>query len=68
MWNIQKVGTDEPICKTDIEADYVENKCMDTKVGWWWDELGNWGCSVHSTMCKTTNNVNIKNNVNINIM
>lgn len=41
MWNIQKVGTDKPICKTDIEADYVENKCMDTKVGWWWDELGN---------------------------
>ena len=29
---IQKNGTDEPICKAEIETD-VENKCMDTKGG-----------------------------------
>ena len=54
MWNIEKLGIDEPICKTEIETG-VENKCMDTKVAWWWDELGNWGQCVYSTMCKTDN-------------
>ena len=54
MWNIEKNGIDEPICKTEIETG-VENKCMHTKVAWWWDELGNWGQCVYSTMCKTDN-------------
>ena len=41
----QKNGTDEPVCRAEIETD-VENKRMDTKGGkqqggwWWWDELG----------------------------
>ena len=45
---IQKNGTDEPVCKAEIDTD-VENKPMDTKGGkwwggwwWWWDELGDW--------------------------
>ena len=44
----QKNGTDEPVCRAEIETD-VEDKCMDTKGGkrggaWWWqlDELGDW--------------------------
>ena len=45
----QKNGTDEPVCKAEIDTD-VENKHMDTKRGkqghgwwwWWWDELGDW--------------------------
>ena len=39
---IQKNGTDEPVCKAEIETD-VENKQMDTKGGKGrWDELGDW--------------------------
>ena len=43
----QKNGTDEPVCRAEIETD-VENKRMDTKGGseggwgWWCDELGDW--------------------------
>ena len=44
----QKYGTDEPVCRAEVETD-VENKRMDTKggkvAGWWglwWDELGDW--------------------------
>ena len=42
---IQKNGTEEPICKAEIETE-VENKRMDTK-GWGekgkgWDKLGVW--------------------------
>ena len=41
---IQKNGTDEPICRTGIEAQtYVENKCMDTKWGGVWEEIGRLG-------------------------
>ena len=45
---IQKNGTEEPVCKAEIDTD-VENIHMDTKGGkqgwgwvWWWDELGDW--------------------------
>ena len=31
MWNLEN-GTDEPVCKAEIETD-VENKRMDTKGG-----------------------------------
>ena len=51
-WDIEKIGIDEPICQTEIETD-AENKCVDTKVALWWDELGNWGRCVCSTVCKT---------------
>ena len=42
---IEKNGTDEPVCKAEIET-HVENKHIDTKggkrQGWWWwcDDLG----------------------------
>ena len=43
----QKNGTDELVCRAEIDTD-VENKRMDTKGGkwrgwWWWcDELEDW--------------------------
>ena len=41
MWNLEN-GTDEPICKAEIDTD-IEKKCMDTKRGkGGWDELGDW--------------------------
>ena len=43
MWNLEN-GTDELVCRAEIDTD-VDNKHMDTKGGkwwWWWDELGDW--------------------------
>ena len=28
MWNLEKNGTDEPICKAEMKTE-VENKCVD---------------------------------------
>ena len=47
---IQKNGTDEPVCKAEIEAQMQRTNLWtsrwENRVGggwwWWWDELGEW--------------------------
>ena len=53
---IQKKGTDEPVCRAEVETD-LENKCMDTKGGKprWGGDGGvlNWviGIDMYTLMC-----------------
>ena len=53
---IRKNGTDEPVCKAEIDTD-VKNKFMDTKHGkpWWGGDGGvlNWaiGIDMYTLMC-----------------
>ena len=47
-YGIQKNGTDEPICKAEIETQMWRTNVWTPRVGklgrgwWWWDELGDW--------------------------
>ena len=45
---IQKNGTDEPVCKAEIETQMQRTNIWTPRRGrgvggwWWWDELGDW--------------------------
>ena len=43
---IQKNGTDEPVCKAEIETQMQRINLWTPRgeagEGWWWDELGDW--------------------------
>ena len=45
---IQKNGTEEPVCKAEIETQICREQTYGHQVGkarvswWWWDELGDW--------------------------
>ena len=53
IYGTQKNGTDEPVCRAELET---QNKHMDTKGGsgegqWqWWDKLGDW-IDIYTLIC-----------------
>ena len=56
IYGIQKNGTDEQVCKAEIDNTEVENKCMDTKGvkrGGWVGGAMNWeiGIDMYTLIC-----------------